>query len=102
MPGHVKTMLHLLTSDRAVHSFGGQKVPKTGFLVVFGVQLADGEPHGPNILQGILSSDIRRDSNQRSHRFGPEWPTGRIRRERVGCELIERAPKTTAKFVKIK
>ena len=85
MPGHVKTMLHLLTSDQAVHSFGGQKVPKTGFLVVFGVQLADGEPHGPNILQGILSSDIRRDSNQRSHRFGPEWPTGRIRRERVGC-----------------
>jgi hypothetical protein len=85
MPGHVKTMLHLLTSDQAVHSFGGQKVPKTGFLVIFGVQLADGEPHGPNILQGILSSDIRRDSNQRSHRFFPEWPTGRIRRERVGC-----------------
>ena len=52
MPGHVKTMLHLLTSDQAVHSFGGQKVPKTGFLVVFGVRFADGEPHGPDILQG--------------------------------------------------
>ena len=33
MPGHVKTMLHLLASNQAVHSFGGQKVPKTGFLV---------------------------------------------------------------------
>ena len=83
MPGHVKTLLHVLIKDQAVHSFGvkkGQKGLKKRFLV-----RGSSWEYWPDILSGILVSDIKWDSNEKYHRFGRGGPTGRIRRGRVGC-----------------